>query len=184
MIKPSLVISLVSLGMWGCSSLVTDPSIPATEANDYTLMMSACESTPNKGMDICMVSEGSEIDSSWKIILPFKGINVLGGEVDIYYKDIHHQYPIESPVTEIYWKDFLGKSIWVPELDGEVLALALVKYLDSEGVESVAKFRGIAKLVVTKKGYSRIPLGSAFSTWKVHCDIEYSTSGRGSLKCK
>lgn len=175
---------LVLLMLAGCSRLPIDPSTPAVEAGDYTVVMSACGTVPGLGVDSCVVKENTEITSSWKIILPKDDINVIGGDIDVYYRDLHKQYPITGKVTEIQWAEFFGKSKWNKSMDGEVLALVLMKYTTDEGIEEIAKFRGIAKIIVTKPGYDRIPLGSSFSAWDIECKIEYSTAGRGAIKCR
>lgn len=176
---------LLMLLLSGCSQLTVDPSMEAVDAGDYTLVHSACEGTPGLGLDSCIVKEGSEIDRSWQLIIPSGHRYVLGGEVDVYYKGIHKQYPIkkDSEILEIKWDEFFGKKKWSKDLDGEVLALVLLKY-DKKGIIEIAKFRGIAKIIVIKQGYSRMPIGSGFSGWETDCKIQYSTAGRGALECK
>lgn len=167
-----------------CSGLVMDPSIAAVDAGDYTLAVSACEATPGGGMDICRVREGDPIQSSWKLIIP-NGKNVTGWEVDIYYRDVEH--PVKQTgqggVIEIPWDQFFQQKTWTSDLDGEALALATVRYKDNTGIEKVVQFRGLAKLVVTKQGYDRLPIDSGFAAWKESCKVQYSTAGRGAVQC-
>ena len=167
----------------GCSALVIDPSMDAVEAGDLTLALSACGATPGGGLDICRVTEGTRIESSWKLIIP-NGKRIVGGEVDIYYRDIHKTYGITGNILEIPWKDFFGVDTWGRDQDGQALALLLVRYVDDNGVESLIKFRGIAMIVVTKKGYDRLPIDSGFSTFRTVCKVQYSTAGRGAVSCK
>lgn len=167
----------------GCSALVIDPSMDAVEAGDSTLALSACEATPGGGYDICRVTAGTRIESSWKLFVP-GGRRVTGGEIDVYYRDIHKSYAAKGPIVEIPWKDFFGAETWSKAQDGQALALLLIRYTDDNGVEQVVKFRGIAQIVVTSPGYDRLPIDSGFSTFKTTCKISYSTAGRGAVSCK
>ena len=167
-----------------CSSLVVDRSMPAVAAGDYTLAISACENVPGGGMDICRVRENTTIESVWKLIVP-QGKNIVqGGEIDVYYRDVHRQYGVTGSVVEIPWRDFFSQERWTSDLDGEALALVLVRWKTPEGIEEVVKFRGIAKIVVTKEGYDRLPIDSGFAAWKTTCKVQYSTAGRGAVQCK
>jgi hypothetical protein len=181
--KKSVFALALVLAVLGCSSLVVDPSIQAVDANDYTLATSACEAAPGGGMDICRVTEGTKIESSWVMIVP-SGKGIAGGEVDVYYRDIHKNYPVTGKVVEIPWRDFFGADLWSRDMDGEALALVLVRFKTPEGLQEIAKFRGIAKIVVTKPGYDRMPIDSGFAGWKTTCKIQYSTAGRGAISCK
>lgn len=174
---------LLSAFLGGCAAFVVDRSISAVEAGDSTLALSACGAVPGGGMDICRVTEGTVITSSWKLIVP-AGRSVLGGEVDVYYRDLHKQYPVTGSVIEIPWRDFFGSDTWSSPMDGEALALVLLRWKTPEGIEEIVKFRGIAKIVVTKAGYDRMPIDSGFGVWPTTCRIQYSTAGRGALSCQ
>jgi hypothetical protein len=180
--------SIFALGLLvGCAStLLVDPSIPAVQAGDYTLIMSACENAPGIGMDICRVNEGTQITSSWRLIIPRNGINVLGGEINVYYRDIQRSYgiPAGNNIVEIPWGEIFGSDRWNKSMDGEALALVSLKYKDAQGVEKFAKFRGIAKIVVTDASYARMPIDSGVAAWPTTCKIEYSTSGRAAMRCR
>lgn len=167
----------------GCSALVIDPSMDAVEAGDSTLAISACEATPGGGYDICRVKSGDRIESSWKLFIPI-GKRITGGEVDVYYRDIHKSYPINSPILEIPWKEFFGAETWSKAQDGQALALLFIRWKDDNGIEQITKFRGIAQLVVTAPGYDRLPVDSGFGGFKTSCKITYSTAGRGNVTCK
>lgn len=184
--KTRLAASLVAVMFgWACTSLVIDRSMPAVFAGDFTLGVSACAAVPGRGMDICRVKENAPIDSTFRLIVPVSGGAVKGGEITLYYRDISKTYPLgDTPLVEIPWKDFFGQEKWTRALDGEVLALAQVKYITPEGVEEIWVARGIAKIVVTREGYDPMPLDSGFSAWKVKCEISYSTAGRSDVKCK
>lgn len=181
MVKTGIIILVAFL--LGCSSLILDPSIPALEAKDYTLVLSACENTPGIGMDICRVTEGDTIASSWKLIVP-QGTPIEGGEVNVYYRDIHKQYSIGGSVVEIPWREFFGADKWSDDMDGEALALVLIRWKDDRGIIQVTKFRGIAKIVVTKQGYDKLPIDSGLNQWGTKCKVQYSTAGRSALKCE
>ncbi len=176
-------ISLVA----SCSGLVVDPSISAVEAGDYTLALSACENTPAGGMDVCHVTEGTKIQSSWKLFIPTKKDDkVLGWEADFIYRDAQHQVHLtgEDNIAEIKWSEFFGETTWTKDMDGEALALVTVRYKANDGTIQIVQFRGIAKLVVTKPGYSRLPIDSGFITWGTTCKVSYTSAGRSSVSCK
>lgn len=167
-----------------CTKFVMDPSMESIAAGDYTLLASACDAVPGRGMDVCHVKEGTKIESAWTLLVPGLGKNILGGEIDVYYKDIHHTYAVTGNKIQIPWADFFKSSTWSREFDGEALALVLIRFETPEGIEEVIKFRGIAKLVVTAKGYERLPIDSGYTAWKKTCKIAYSTAGRSAISCK
>lgn len=171
--------------MVSCSGMVVDRSMNAVEAGDYTLISSLCEATPNRGIDICHASEGTTIASEWKLFLP-EHARIKGGEVVVYSRDIAKTFPIGGPMVNIPFSVFFNQTIWTRDLDGELLALATVRYETPEGIEELAHFRGIAKIVVTRPGYSRLPIDSGFVafTKDVTCKIEYTTAGRSNFYCK
>lgn len=168
-----------------CSSLVIDRSMTAVYAGDYTLGISACAAVPGRGMDLCRVKENAPIDSSLRLIVPAGGKAIKGGEITLYYRDISKSYPIlNNPLIEIPWSEFFGQEKWSRALDGEVLALAQIRYETPEGIEEIWRARGVAKIIVTREGYDPIPLDSGFAAWGVNCKITYSTAGRSDVKCK
>lgn len=170
------------LALIGCVT-PHDPSMTATAAKDYTLVSSACEAMPGRGADICRVKENTQIASSWKIVLP-KDKRLLGGEINVYYKDISRSYAIDSTVTEIPWRDLLGHDTWSIDDNGTALALAQIRFKDNQGVETVVRAKGLAILVVTKEGYDPMPIDSGFEAFSTRCRIQYSDAGRSALSCK
>ncbi len=169
----------------GCTTIVIDRSLPAVEAGDYTIAMSAgCGAVPGLGMDVCHVRAGTKIEAVWNLAVPSGHKEILGGEVDVYYRDVHKSYGITGRVVSIPWKDFFGSDTWESSMDGEALALVLIRYKTPEGIEEIAKYRGIAKIVVTKEGYDRLPIDSGFGAFTSTCRIVYSTAGRSAMECK
>lgn len=178
----------VFLAVLGCATVVVDPSIQAVDAGDLTLATSACAAVPGGGLDSCLLREGTAIDSSWRLYVPIGG-TILGSEVDVYYRDVqppHLEFPAGQRVLEIPWKDLFKAEKWSREMDGEAMALVLVRYKTPEGIEEIAKYRGIAKLIVTAAGYERMPIDSGFAAWKetFKCKVQYSTAGRSAVSCK
>ena len=162
-----------------------DPSVDAFASGDYTLIGSACGAVPGRGMDVCQVTQGSQISTAWTMILPPIGGKVLGGEIDVYYRTLHKQYSLtDKPILQIPWADFFGSKTWSPDQDGEVEALALIRWQDNTGVTQVTKLRGLAKIIVTSAGYDRMPIDSGFQAWTTKCTIQYSSAGRSALECK
>lgn len=183
--RVALVAGLSFIG--GCSGgLVIDKSLPASEAGDYTLAMSACEAVPGHGMDVCRVKEGANIDSSWTMIIPKRGGAVLGWEADLYYRDVAKAVHAEGsgPVVQVAWKEFFAQEKWTRDLAGEALALVSVRYKLPTGIEEIVRFKGLAKILVLQEGYDRMPIDSGFAAWGTNCKIRYSTAGRGAIQCK
>lgn len=166
-----------------CAQVVLDPSVSAVDAGDYTLPLSACEGVPGGGMDICRVTEGTKIESSWNLIVP-SGRPIQSVELDVYYRDIHKTYSPTGKVVTIPWKEFFGAERWDSSHDGEALALLLVTFLDEREQPVLVKFRGIAKIVVTKKTYSRLPIDSSTAAWKYNCKVQMTSAGRSAVSCK
>lgn len=137
-------------------------------------------------MDICRVREGDAIESSWKLFIPTSGRNILGWEIDVYYRDAAHtvHQTGSDGIIDIPWKSFFGQSTWSRDMDGEALALVSVRYKNAQGLEELVKFRGIAKIVVTRQGYDRLPIDSGYAAWGETCKIQYSTAGRSAVQCK
>jgi hypothetical protein len=163
---------------------VIDPSADAFNSGDFTLVHSACQASPGLGFDICRVTEGATIDSFWTLIIPH-GPATEGGEVDVYLRDQKKTYPIKINDTAIIipWTDFFPTGIWDLSMSSEAMALVILKWKDPTGIDGVTKLRGLAKIVVTKKDYAELPIDSGFSTWKESCEVQYSSAGRGALKC-
>lgn len=175
------LIVLISNQMACASTVVVDRSPQAIESGDYTLAMSACSAMPGLGADVCHVKEGQNIDASWRLIMPN---GTKGGQIDVYYRDISKSYPILSTIVEVPLKDLIGSDVWKRDYDGEMLALAQVRYIDPQGIEQVARARGMLFLIVTAVGYDPLAIDSGFAATKTRCDIYYSTAGRSAMSCK
>lgn len=177
-------VCFVAVLLMSCGGIPIDPSMDAVAAGDFTLGVSACNAVPGSGMDACHVREGTKIDSAWVLIVPAGFEGMTGGEVDVYYRDIQKTYPVNNKVIRIPWADFFQNSVWRSEFDGEALALVSINYKDNDGIDKVQKFRGIAKIIVTKAGYDRLPIDSGYAAWKTTCKIQYSSAGRGAVSCQ
>jgi hypothetical protein len=160
-----------------------DPMMSAVSARDYTLVMSACNALPGRGADICRVTEGSPISSSWKIVLP-SSPRLNGGEITVVYKDITKSYAITDIVTHIPLKDLVGHDTWTLEDDGTALALAQIRYKDNQGIETIVRAKGLALIIVNKAGYATLPIDSGFEAFSTKCRVQYSDAGRSALECK
>jgi hypothetical protein len=177
--------TVLALLLVGCNSMpyTFDASISAADAGDYTLVMSACEAAPGNGMDICRVIEGQKITQSWIMVLPVDKKNV-GGEVTVFYRGLEKSYGITDRVLTIPWKDFFGSETWKKDFDGEALALVSIRFKGDAGVEEQLLLRGIAKLVVVKPSYTRLPIDSSLQSWQSECKIQYTAAGRSAVSCK
>lgn len=135
-------------------------------------------------MDVCYATEGTLIASGWRMVIPQQKGVILSVDIDVYYRDLHKAYSTKEQVVEIPWKEFFGQTQWTAAMDGEVEALATVRWLDPTGVEQILFLRGLAKIIVTKPGYSRMPFDSGLAAFASTCKIIYSTAGRSALQCK
>lgn len=190
--KLYLFLAVVLWGFGGCSGLVIDRSGPAFAAGDMTLI-SSCVAAPSSafglasGVDSCQFSAGDTISSSWVLVVPppKTAQQVTGGTVDVYFRDIHKSYPISGWAVPIAFADVLGVSKWTKDLDlGVMEALITINWVDNSGVNQVTQFRGIAVLLITTSGYSRLPINSGNQAWGTTCKVQYSTAGRSALQCK
>lgn len=164
---------------------IVDTSMGAYAAGDFSLPGSACVGVPGGGVDSCLMTEGAEISTAWNLIVPKPktAIGTVGGTVDVYYKDIHKTYGIDDWVVSVSWKEFFGATTWQASYDGEVMALLTLNWVDAAGIHQIMLARGLAVLVVTKPGYSRMPVNSGNAAWGTDCHIEMSTAGRSVVSC-
>jgi hypothetical protein len=179
-------IPLLLLALCGCDTLPLDTSMEAFAAGDSTLAVSACDGAPGYGFDICRVSEGTMIQSAWKLIVPTDTKYIESWEVDVYYRDVAQsvKYTGKGSVITINWADFFKSKTWDKSMNGEAMALVTVRYKDPTGVVKSVFFKGLAKIVVLSAGYSRLPIGSGVQAWSTACTVEYSTAGRGAVQCQ
>ncbi len=169
----------------GCVSFVIDPSPNAVDAGDLTLV-STCNAIPVRGMDMCLFKDTAPINSSWTLVVPHDNTHFLGGEITLYFGDLSKSYAITSDTIEISWAEFFKSSTWNKSLDGEVLAVAKLRYKNDEGIEEVWRGRGIAKIIITSANYNPVPLDSGYIAFEksFKCRIGYTTSGRSAVECK
>lgn len=176
----------VVLGTLGCTTpslIPSDISMAAVDANDKTLVMSACETAPSRGLDICRYVEGSKIESKWTIIMPWE--HSTTGTVRIRYRDTVKIYDVSGPVLDIYWSDIVGSQTWTPAQDGLVQALGTVQFTDWNGAVVTTKVLGYAYLVILKPGYTPLNIDSnnvqAMKTTR--CELIYTEKGRSQIHC-
>lgn len=177
----------------GCShGVVIDTSQEAFAAGDMTLSTS-CQSAPSdkfglsSGLDLCRFSEGDKISSSWVLIAPKPkaAIQVTGGTIDIFFKDIHRSYPISDWTIPIPFHDIFNAEAWDSN-ENQVMVEALVtlNWVDNQQISQVSLYRGFALILIMKQGYGRMPIDSGNAAWGSTCKVQYSTAGRGAIKCQ
>lgn len=167
----------------GCAGLVMDRSLPAADAGDLTLAVSACEGVPARGLDLCRVKAGAQINSVWRLVMP-TGKPISGGELKVFYRDVVRTYPIQGPLVEVPWRDVMHQDTWTTDMSGTALALAEIRWKDPEGIEQLWRARGEARVIVLPEGYAPMPIDSGFQTFGTQCRVQYSTAGRGALECR
>lgn len=192
--KIGFVVSLSAvLVLLSCSTaIVKDNSIDAFASSDLTLV-SSCLSTSgptismSSGVDSCQFTVGDIVSGAWTLVVPSpkNAKNIVGGTIDVYYKDKHKAYPVDGWANQVYFRDFLQLQHWTKDYDeGVVSALVTISWVDNEGVNQLSKFRGLAVLVVTARGYDRMPIGSHNNAWGTTCKVQYSTAGRSAVECR
>lgn len=165
------------------SLIPTDTSMEATEARDKTLVMSACETAPSRGMDVCRFVEGSSITSKWTLIMPWE--HSTRGTVRVRYRDRVMSYEVSGPTLDIYWADVMGAKVWQREHDGLVQALGEVTFTDWNGSVVSTKVLGYAYVIILKPGYTPLYIDSGdvhpFKTSR--CVVIYTEKGRSQVQC-
>lgn len=177
---------LLLIAACACKAPVEDKSMAAVEAMDYTLVHSPCENVPGQGMDICRFVEGTEISSSWRIVVP-SGKHVRGGQVILAYRDMRKTYAVgEGPVVEIPWREFFQTDRWTKDLGGEAEARVVLEWENERGIVVTARALGLARILVLSAEYNVMPLDSGVHAWegKVKCRAQYSTAGRSAFRCE
>lgn len=174
------------LWLTACTSpslIPTDTSMDAVEARDKTLVMSACETAPSRGLDICRYVEGSKIEGKWTLIMPWE--HSTRGTVRIRYRDRVMSYEVSGPTIDIYWSDVVGSKIWQRQHDGLIQALGEVTFTDWNGAVVTTKVLGYAYIVILKPGYTPLYIDSGevhpFKTTR--CVVIYSEKGRSQIQC-
>ena len=110
--------------------------------------------------------------------------SVIGGTVDVFYRDIHKSYSVTEWTLQISWADFFGAPTWQRSMGGEVMALLTLNWFDNAGLHQVTEARGLALIIVTKPGYTRIPIDSGNAAWGTKCKVQMSTAGRSVVQCQ
>ena len=186
-------LAALAIGCVGCSgSLKMDRSTDAFNAGDMTLL-SSCQAAPGplislaSGVDSCRFTVGDIVAGKWILIAPppKNAKKVIGGSVDLYYRDLHKAYPITDWTIPIDFKNFLGNGTWSKDFhEGVIEALVSVSWVDNQGIQQITRFRGIAVLIVTDLGYERLAIDSGNQTWGTSCKVQYTNAGRGSVVCR
>lgn len=161
-----------------------DPSMSAIQAGDYTLAVQSCDSVIAPGFSVCRVKDGALVDSVWTIVLPH-GDKMLGGEVQLDYRDITRPYGVtkDQRTLEIPFRDIIQRDIWRREDQGTVLVRAKLRFKGNTGEETI-QARALSFLVVTDAGYDPLPMDSGFAGFKTKCEVNYTTAGRAAVACK
>jgi hypothetical protein len=168
----------------GCSGLVIDPSAPAAASGDLTLALKACDGPLYSGFGVCRVKEGTEIDSSWQAVLPKLEGHLLGGELTVRLRDIVKSYPIpDGGIVNVPLRDLYGHGVWEKADTSIANATAKLRIKYDTGIEGELFIEGQILIRVLAEGYDPIAIDSGFHAWGRKCSVQYSTSGRGAVKC-
>lgn len=165
----------------GCKAVPIDPSIPAAQAGDLTMVFAACGAVPSRGLDICRVVEKGEAAEVMRIVMP-KDKRVTG-EIRVRYKGVVKSYPVTGSVVQIPLRDVIGKERYEREDQGIIQMTGSLRAELPDGVR-FTDVLGYAFLVVLGEGYTPMPIDSGNAAWGSTCRVQYSTAGRSALECK
>jgi hypothetical protein len=160
----------------GCSTTPLDTSPPAISSNDPSLVISACQAVPSRGLDICRVHAGDPATSSWTLYLPWNS-DAKSATIRVRWGDQVKTYQSDGPRFAIPWYDIFGPS-WSRDDAGLVQAMVDVHYAERD-VQAL----GYAFIVVMQPGYDPIPTDSRSVISWTECKIEYEASGRSRVLC-
>ncbi len=178
--------ALVLLAASGCNSVPIDPSVRAVET-DYTVVMTANETAPGRGLDILRVKAGSPVSNTWTLVLPHAS-GVKGGEADAQYRGQSAQYGIQEGQAQldIPLKDLIGHGTWEASDAGTAVVFVALNIDAGTGMMPV-KARGFLFIVVTDPSYDPLAIDSGYIADKTTCkeqEVQFSTAGRTAIKCR
>lgn len=169
------------LALVGCqtSSFFVKESI---EYNDKTLVIGGCENGLGRGFIVCRFIEGSPIESSLAILLPFKPEDV-SAEVRVRAgPHLSTSVNTNNGLLDVPFKKIFNAERWAMEHDGPVQILATIR--DEDGPRGTLKLLGFAYVVVLKPGYN-----PSWLTWPkpsyspITCVIRYNPDGQSRTDC-
>lgn len=176
-----LLILAMAAFLSACSGIPMDPSPSAIGSGDKTLIHGICKKSPGAGVDMCRVIEGSKIEATWTIYLPWDS-SVIAANVRVRFKDKVSTFTSYESILEIPLKEVVGEEVWNQKHDGPIQAIATLE-LEPGGPKRYVQALGYAYVVVLSPGYSPLPFNDAHSFGKLHCWIEYTDAGRSSYSC-
>lgn len=187
--KANFLLAFILLASCTACKPKIDLSPEAYASGDFTLVASLaggpCAAIPVQGADLCRFKEGSQIASSWRIVVPSSKY-IVGGQVTVYFKDTTKTYPLTGNIIEIPLRDLIGHDRWQKSDSRVATALAEIRWKDADGVLRTGRAEGVAMLIVLKSGYDPMPIDSGVHTWSkdFKCKVQYSSAGRSAVECK
>lgn len=154
----------------------TDGEIPILN-NDKNLVLSACETSLSRGVEVCTFNRGSSIKSSVKMFVPFE--EGSSGSAVIRFEDKFLIKKISSSQIEFSYSELLGDSTWKDEHDG---IIQVVIFIENNG--EVFRALGYVYLVIVSENYTPFPLFWSDVKKVASCDIYYNKQGKGAINCR
>lgn len=180
--RNKLQLLIASLLVFNSCDVVLDQSALAIDAQDQTLVHTACKAAPSGGLDICRVVQGTIISEEWILIVPHVD-KFISGELQITFKDQIKTYSINDSVIHIPWSDIVGHTTWGLDDSVPVQALGRFQYEGKTGPIFI-DILGTAFLLVLKQGYAPLSIDSGAQMSSQDCKIQYSSAGRSAINCK
>lgn len=171
----------VALVTGGCATYKSKNTMSPYEAGDKTLVISGCETSLSRGVDVCRFVEGSSVESEINFWLP----TIEGeaqGEVRVRYRDQVRAFSVNSSKVIIPWKEITGEDYWQLKDEGLVQISGSVKFREGSVVR-VIRVLGYAYAIVLKQGYSPFVISSEPSIFNQTCRMEYDADGASYLRC-
>lgn len=173
------------LVLTGCQHgpLFNDVSRGPEEFHNPTAIVSACEASISRGVDVCRFVEGSKIESGLRIVLPWNQKYAIGGTARVRYKDQVRIYELSGDVFELSYRDLMGEDTWQLHHDGPIQLVVTLRFMNGATEQRLRMF-GYVFAVVLRPGYNPYPVlpGREFS--KTRCEIAYNELGESRFSCE
>lgn len=179
--KPYLLL-FATVMLAGCD-VMEDVSLPASEANDLSLVLGQAQEV-NSGYIFMRPVEGTDVKETFQIILPKGPVGEFVAIADCTGNQVGGGIDGNNVAYTINISDLVGNT-WTPSLhDCEIRVLAKLRFeINGEPKSEVAD--GIVRTRTLKQGYQVLPLDSPYAAYKLKYrkhEVVYSSKMRSSVE--
>ncbi len=173
------------LALTGCQHgpFFNDTTRGPDEFNDPTVIVSACEMSIGRGVDVCRFVQGSKIESKLTVVLPWNHQHAINGTVRVRYKDQVRIYEVKGPVFELAYRDLLGADSWELDHDGPIQIVGNLNFMNGSEQQRIRLF-GYIFAAVLKPGHNPFPVNPGRPFMETTCKIKYNELGDSRLTCE